>query len=112
MKLDPVGIGSSHSPYQLSFETLDLTEAVIKGVREAVGDRCDILLGTHGQMTTSSAIRLARRLEKYDPMWFEEPVPPENKEEMARVAQHTTIPVATGERLSTKYEFRELLQNR
>ncbi len=62
-------------------------------------------------MTTSSAIRLARRLEKYDPLWFEEPVPPENVEEMARVARQTTIPIATGERLATKYEFAALLRH-
>ena len=97
------------SPVQISLHVLENTEAVVKSIREAVGDKCDILIGTHGQMTTSSAIRLAKRLEKYDPMWFEEPVPPENRDEMARVAQHTSIPIATGERLATKYEFRELL---
>jgi len=69
-----------------------------------------MLFGTHGQMTPSSAIRLARRLEKYDPLWLEEPVPPENAEEMARVARSTTIPIATGERLATKYEFAGILQ--
>jgi 2-dehydro-3-deoxyphosphogalactonate aldolase len=53
---------------------------------------------------------LAKRIEKYDPLWFEEPVPPENRDEMARVAQSTSIPVASGERLSTKYEYRELLE--
>lgn len=97
------------SPVQISLQVLENTEAVVKSIREAVGDKCDILIGTHGQMTTSSAIRLAKRLEKYDPMWFEEPVPPENRDEMARVARHTSIPIATGERLATKYEFRELL---
>ena len=51
---------------------------VIADIRDAVGDRADILFGTHGQMTTSSAIRLARRLEPYDPLWVEEPVPPGN----------------------------------
>jgi 2-dehydro-3-deoxyphosphogalactonate aldolase len=61
-------------------------------------------------MTTSSAIRLARRLEQFDPLWFEEPVPPENVDEMARVARHTTIPIATGERLTTKYEFATVLK--
>ena len=61
-------------------------------------------------MTTASAIRLAKRLEKFDPMWFEEPVPPENFEEMGRVASSTTIPIATGERLATKYEFSKILQ--
>jgi 2-dehydro-3-deoxyphosphogalactonate aldolase len=110
IKFDPVGPGTVHAPVQLSVGNLANSEAVIKAVREAVGDKCDIIIGTHGQMTTSSAIRLAKRLEKFDPLWFEEPVPPENRDEMARVAHHTSIPVATGERLSTKYEFRELLE--
>ena len=61
-------------------------------------------------MATSSAIRLDRRLEKYDPLWFEEPVVPENMDEMARVAHFTSIPIASGERLATKYEMRELLE--
>jgi 2-dehydro-3-deoxyphosphogalactonate aldolase len=61
-------------------------------------------------MTAAAAIRLAKRLERFDPLWFEEPVPPENISEMARVAHHTTIPVATGERLATKYEFADLLE--
>jgi 2-dehydro-3-deoxyphosphogalactonate aldolase len=60
-------------------------------------------------MTTSSAIRLAKRLEQYDPLWLEEPVPPENVDEMARVARSTSIPIATGERLTTKYDFARLL---
>jgi len=110
LKFDPVGPPTVHAPYQLSLAKLENAEAVTRSVREAVGDKCDILIGTHGEMTTSSAIRLAKRLEKYDPLWFEEPVPPENIDEMARVAHHTSIPIATGERLCTKYEFRELLQ--
>ena len=109
VKFDPVGPMTEDDPVQLSLETLGNAEAVVRAVREAVGERCDILVGTHGQMVTSSAIRLAKRLEPYDPLWFEEPVPPENRDEMARVARSTTIPIATGERLSTKYEFRELL---
>ncbi len=110
VKFDSVGPMSENDPVQLSLETLENAAAVIKAVREAVGNRCDILLGTHGQMVTSSAIRLAKRIEQYDPLWFEEPVPPENRDEMARVARSTSIPIATGERLSTKYEFRELLE--
>ena len=78
-------------------------------VREAVGDRCDLLFGTHGQFTPSGAIRLAQRLEPYDPLWFEEPTPPETPEEMAVVARGTSIPIATGERLTTKYEFARVL---
>jgi 2-dehydro-3-deoxyphosphogalactonate aldolase len=80
-------------------------------VREAVGDKADLLFGTHGQLTTSGAIRLARRLEKYDPLWFEEPTPPENANEMAKLSRQTTIPIATGERLCTKYEFHRVLES-
>ena len=111
VKLDPIlDLMSPFDPRELSLETLDNAEAVIRNVREAVGSNCDILIGTHGQMTTHSAIRLAKSLEKYDPLWYEEPVPPENVDEMARVARYTSIPVATGERLSTVYEFAELLE--
>ena len=110
LKFDPVGPYSAFDPRQLSLEALDHAERFVKTVREAVGSKCDILFGTHGQMTASSAIRLARRLEKFDPLWFEEPVPPENVKEMARVARSTSIPIATGERLATKYEFARLLE--
>jgi galactonate dehydratase len=110
IKFDPIRLIGYLAPIQVTLEALETAEKVVKNVREAVGDKCDILIGTHGQMTTSSAIRFAQRLEKYDPLWFEEPVPPENRQEMARVAQHTSIPIATGERLATKYEFREVLQ--
>jgi 2-dehydro-3-deoxyphosphogalactonate aldolase len=111
VKFDPVMPMSAFDPRQLSLEALDNAELVTRNIREAVGSRCDLLIGTHGQMTTSSAIRLAKRLEQFDPLWIEEPVPPENMREMARVAHSTTIPVATGERLTTKYEFAELFQN-
>ncbi|MEE8413658.1 MAG: mandelate racemase/muconate lactonizing enzyme family protein [Dehalococcoidales bacterium] len=110
IKFDPIRLIGYLAPIQVGLEALETAELVVKNVREAVGDKCDILIGTHGQMTTSSAIRLAKRLEKYDPLWYEEPVPPENRQEMARVARHTSIPIATGERLSTKYEFREVLE--
>ncbi len=109
VKFDPVGPYTAFDPRQLSLEALDRAETFASRIREAVGSRCDLLLGTHGQMTTSSAIRLARRLEPYDPLWFEEPVPPENVDAMAQVARSTSIPVATGERLTTKYEFARLL---
>lgn len=110
VKFDPVGAYTAFDPRQLSLEALEQSEKFVATLREAVGSSCDLLFGTHGQMTSSSAIRLARRLEKYDPLWFEEPVPPENAAEMARVARATSIPIATGERLATKYEFSRLLE--
>jgi len=110
-KLDPIrDLVSLFNPTEVSLERLDQAEAVIRSVREAVGNKCDVIIGTHAQQTTNSAIRFARRLEEYDPLWLEEPVPPENRDEMARVARSTSISIAAGERLSTKYEFGELLE--
>jgi len=109
VKFDPVGPYTAFDPRQLSLESLERSETFVRKLRDAVGTRCDLLFGTHGQMTTSSAIRLARRLEPYDPLWLEEPVPPENADQMARVARATSIPIATGERLASKYEFARLL---
>ena len=111
VKLDPVGGYSVFDPRQPSLERMALSERFCKQIREAVGDKADILFGTHGQFTVSGAKRLARRLEKYDPLWFEEPVPPERPELMAEVARFTCIPIATGERLCTKYEFAQVLES-
>lgn len=107
VKFDPVDPKTSDR-----LEGLRAAAAVVRKVREAVGDRCDILIGTHGQFTTHSAIRFAKRVEEFDPLWFEEPVPPENIAEMARVARATSIPIATGERLFNKFEFVDLLQRK
>ena len=109
VKFDPVGPYSAFDPRQLSLEALDLSEKFVRLMREAVGSQCDLLFGTHGQLTPAGAIRLAKRLEPYDPLWFEEPTPPEMPEEMALVARQTSIPIATGERLTTKYEFSRVL---
>ena len=109
VKFDPAGAYSTFDPRQPSLERLELSAAFCRRIREAVGSKCDLLFGTHGQFTAAGAIRLARRLEPYDPLWFEEPTPPEMPEEMARVARQTTIPIATGERLTTKYEFSRVL---
>jgi galactonate dehydratase len=110
LKFDPAGGYGGFDPRQPSLERLELSENFCRTLRAAVGTKCDLLFGTHGQFTTSGAIRMARRLEAYDPLWFEEPTPPEVPEEMARVARQTTIPIATGERLTTKYEFARVLE--
>ena len=110
LKFDPAGPYSAFDGRQLSLEALDLCERFARQLREAVGNKADLLFGTHGQMTAAGAIRLARRLEPYDPLWLEEPLPPDAPEEMAKVARATSIPIATGERLATKYDFSRLLQ--
>ncbi len=111
VKFDPAGPYTVFDGHQPSLKDLDRSEEMVRKVREAVGSAADILFGTHGQFTASGAIRLARRIEPYDPLWFEEPTPPENPREMARVASQTAIPIATGERLTTKYEFARVLEH-
>lgn len=111
IKFDPAGPYTIYDPHQPLLEDIARSVEFVKNIREAVGTKADLLFGTHGQFTTSGAIRLAKQLEPFDPLWFEEPVPPENPREMARVARQTSIPVATGERLTTKYEFARVLEN-
>lgn len=110
LKFDPAGPYSIYDGRQLSLTELDRSETFARMLREAVGAKADLLFGTHGQMTAAGAIRLARRLEPYDPLWFEEPMPPDNPREMAKVARATSIPIATGERLATKYDFVRILE--
>ncbi|MFM9136601.1 MAG: mandelate racemase/muconate lactonizing enzyme family protein [Actinomycetota bacterium] len=110
VKFDPAGRYSVYDGRQPALHAMDLSEKMVRAVREAIGDRADILFGTHGQFTASGAIRLAKRLEKYDPLWFEEPCPPDSPEEIAKVARATSIPISSGERLTSKYEFHQLLK--
>jgi 2-dehydro-3-deoxyphosphogalactonate aldolase len=109
LKLDPI-FPLVPQPREITLKELKYTADVFKHIRQAVGDRCDILMGTHGQLNTQSAIRLAKAIEPYAPLWFEEPVPQDNVEELARIAQSTSVPIATGERLATKAEFRPILE--
>lgn len=110
LKFDPAGPYTVNDPHQPAVIDLDRSERFCKAIREAVGTRADLLFGTHGQFTASGAIRMAQRLAPYDPLWFEEPTPPEMPEEMAKVARQSVVPIAAGERLTTKYEFARVLQ--
>jgi len=110
LKFDPAGPYSAFDGRQLNRDSLALSERFARRLREAVGDQADLLFGTHGQMTAAGAVRLAKRLEPYDPLWFEEPIPPDAPDEMAKVARATSIPIAAGERLATKYDFHRMLQ--
>lgn len=108
-KLDPFP-SKELWPRDFSLEEIRGAARIFRVIRDAVGDKLEIGIGTHGQFTTASAIRVASLFEEFTPFFFEEPVPPENVDELARVAAHTKIPIATGERLVTKYEFAEVLQ--
>jgi len=79
-------------------------------VRDKVGNRMDIMLECHGRPSSSLALMLVQRLYKYHPLWIEEPLFSENIDTMAELRRHSRIPIATGERLFTKWDFRELLE--
>jgi galactonate dehydratase len=106
LKLDPFGAGAWELTVEEQRHSLELVEAV----RDAVGADVEILIEMHGRFTPSQAIRLARELEPFAPSWIEEPVPPDNLKALRKVADHVSIPIATGERIHVRHEFRELLE--
>ncbi|MFO7758781.1 MAG: mandelate racemase/muconate lactonizing enzyme family protein [Roseovarius sp.] len=110
VKVDPAGPYTVRGGHMPAMSDIALSVAFCRAIRDAVGDRADLLFGTHGQFTTAGAVRLGQALEPFSPLWYEEPVPPDNIAEMARVAEAVRIPVATGERLTTKAEFAAILQ--
>lgn len=105
VKFDPAGPYTIRGGHQPSGHDLALSVDTCRAVREAVGPRADLLFGTHGQLNSAGALRLAAAIAPYDPAWFEEPVPPDDPAGLARVAAGTTLPVATGERLCGLSEF-------
>ena len=110
VKVDPAGPYTLRGGHMPALSDIDRSVRFCEAIRAAVGDRADLLFGTHGQFTTAGAIRLGRAIAPHDPLWFEEPVPPDDVAGMARVAAATGIPVATGERLTTKAEFAPVLR--
>jgi len=110
VKFDPAGPYTLRGGHMPAMSDISQSVAFCKAIREAVGDKADLLFGTHGQFTTAGAIRLGQALEPYSPLWYEEPIPPDNVAEMAKVAGAVRIPIATGERLTTKAEFAPVLR--
>jgi len=110
LKFDPAGPYTMRGGHMPAMSDITRSVAFCKAIRAAVGDRADLLFGTHGQFTPGGAIRLGQALEPYAPVWFEEPTPPDNHDAMAEVARALRIPVATGERLTTKAEFAAVLR--
>ena len=84
--------------------------AKMAALREAVGWEMDIAIDFHGRVSPALAVQAAQAFEPYKPMFIEEPCLPENVDTMVTIARSTTIPVATGERLFTKWGFREVLE--
>jgi L-alanine-DL-glutamate epimerase-like enolase superfamily enzyme len=110
VKFDPAGPYTLRGGHMPAMSDISQSVAFCKAIRAAVGDKADLLFGTHGQFSTGGAIRLGQAIEPYSPLWFEEPIPPDNPGEMAKVARAVRIPIATGERLTTKAEFAQVLR--
>ena len=110
MKFDPAGPYTIRGGHMPAMSDISLSVKFCAAIRDAVGDKADLLFGTHGQFNTAGAIRLGQALEPYAPLWYEEPCPPDMIEDMARIARTVRIPVACGERLCTKAEFGAVLR--
>jgi galactonate dehydratase len=106
LKFDPFGSGF----YEMEHEEKRRSIALVEAVRDAVGPETEILIEMHGRFNPATAIEIARDLEPFRPSWVEEPVPPENLAALKKAADKINIPVATGERIHTRYEFRELFE--
>ena len=106
LKFDPFG----HTAYTLSSQEAQVSVDRVAAVREAVGANVDILVEAHAKFNVATAVQLGRRLERYRPLFYEEPVSYENISEMVQVRQRVDIPIATGERLYLKFPFFELVK--
>jgi galactonate dehydratase len=94
----------------ISKEMADLAYARVAAVRNAVGPNVDILIEVHGNLGPTSAIEMGRRFEELRPFFYEEPVDALNVECMLKVSRNVAIPIAAGERLYTRYGFREYIE--
>ena len=109
LKFDPFGAGF----YELEFSEKRRTIELVEAVRDAVGPAVEIFIEMHGRFNPVTAVEMARELAPFKPAWVEEPVPPENLRALKKVSEAVAplgIPIATGERIHTLYEYRELLE--
>ena len=99
-----------HRGLFITFEAEKKAIETMAAVREAVGDEVELLLEAHGRLTPAAAIRIGNEMEQFRPFVYEEPVPFQNLDAMQRVAESVNIPIATGERLYSKWDYAELLK--
>ncbi len=104
MKWDPFG----KNYLEISNKELDTALECIAEVRSAVGDDVDLLIEGHGRFNIATGIKIAKELEQFKPMFFEEPVPPDNIDAIREVREKSPVAIAAGERLYTRWGFRQL----
>ncbi|MDE0298153.1 MAG: mandelate racemase/muconate lactonizing enzyme family protein [Candidatus Poribacteria bacterium] len=101
LKFDPFGTAWK----EMSRDEMDETESLVAAVRDAVGDDIELMIEAHGRLSVGSAIEIGRRLEKYRPAWYEEPVSPNSLDLLTEVKRALPFPIAAGERLYTMEDF-------
>ncbi|MCC5930153.1 MAG: galactonate dehydratase [Cyclobacteriaceae bacterium] len=106
LKWDPFGSSYMNITRQELKQALDCVVAVV----EAVGDRAEILIEGHGRFNIPTAIQIGHALEDFNILWFEEPIPPDNKEGLAYVRRKVKIPIAAGERLYSRWDYRDFFK--
>ncbi|WP_020619628.1 galactonate dehydratase [Paenibacillus daejeonensis] len=108
LKWDPFG-----SAY-MTIGRAELKHALrcIEAVRTAVGDGIDLYIEGHGRFNVPTALTIAREIACFKPTWFEEPIPPDNADALAEVRRQSPVAIAGGERIYTRFGFRELLEKR
>ncbi len=109
--LSPFGDEPRERPY-FKTHAAKMAEAIdaVRQFRAAVGDEVDLCIEIHRRLSPAEAIVLARGIEPYHPLFYEDPILPDNFDAMALVAENIQIPIATGERLHTIFEFEMLLR--
>jgi len=107
LKFDPFGNNWRMLPRQ----EFDLSLNIITAVREAVGEKVDLLIEGHCRFNVATAVEFSMAMHHLRPAWFEEPVPHTNIMAMVEVARRSPVPIATGESLSSKQQFADLLQH-
>ncbi|MCL4499050.1 MAG: mandelate racemase/muconate lactonizing enzyme family protein, partial [Chloroflexi bacterium] len=105
--LDYYTVGQHITP-----EQLERGLESVKQIRRAVGNRMEIAIELHARWNLPSAIRIARALEPYDILWFEEALTPDPVDDLARLVQETRVPICVSERLFTRYAFRQVLERK
>ncbi len=108
MKWDPFG----KSYLEISNKDLDTALKCIQAVREAAGDGVDLLIEGHGRFNVPTGIKIAKELEQFKPMWFEEPTPPDNLEALKAVRDKSPVAISAGERLYNLKQFKDLFEMR
>ena len=94
-----------------SLATIRQVVACCEAVRDEIGDERDFALDFHGRLSSGFAVEIESAIRHTKPLWIEEPVLPETPKALARLAEKCVIPIAVGERLFTRFDFREVLEN-